>query len=146
MAQNGFEGEASCVYTLIDNQGGSDTATLTITVEAAPNVAPTISGLPSALTRTVGDSAIAFGVDIADVNGDAMTYTATITNNTTGESIVLTGDVSGTSTDKTVNFSLPCPSSGGGGELEVTFTLNDGTAAPVTDVCTVTVDPAPPPC
>lgn len=57
----GYSGPASFTYTIADGQGGTDTATVNLTVETAPNLAPVVVGeayevlQDTALTATVAE-------------------------------------------------------------------------------------------
>jgi len=124
------------IYTIDDGEGGTDTATLVITVTPV-NDPPVANGTIGNQTNEDADGVAALDVKsfFNDVDGDALTYTASglpagLTINTT------TGIISGTID--------PSASQGGtGGVYSVTVTASDGTSS-VDQTFTWTVtNPAP---
>ena len=113
-------------YTIIDGKGGSDTATVTITVTAA-NDPPVATG-DTATVSEAGSVAVNVLVDDADPDGDPLTITAVTpgANGATaisGDSVVYTHNGSETTGDS------------------LTYTIGDGNGGNDTATVTVTITP-----
>ena len=71
----GFAGTDSFTYTVVDGRSGFAEATVTVTVNEAPNNPPAITGIDDQ-NNTVGDDVI-LQVEASDPDGDELTYSAT---------------------------------------------------------------------
>jgi len=126
----GFDGADSFTYTVNDNNGStSNTATVSITVEAAPaNQAPT-AGNDSATTpfETVVDINVLANDTDADGTVDATTVTI-VTNTTNGT----------TNINATTGVVTYTPNAGFSGADSFTYTINDDLGA-ISNVATVSI-------
>ncbi|WP_168201392.1 Ig-like domain-containing protein [Qingshengfaniella alkalisoli] len=154
-----FNGSPSFGYTVDDGNGGTDQATVSVTVTPVPDD-PT-NTVPGAQT-TVEDLALSFGaangnaVSVADGDGGTLTVTLSVTNGTLSLSGAAglsfsTGDGSG---DATMTFSGTAadinaalegafydPLADYNGPAQMTITTDDGSATD-TDTVAITVTPA----
>lgn len=117
-------GEVSFTYTVDDGQGG--TASATATVSFVANAAPTVGGALADSSATVG-SALSIAVPgnlFSDADGDPLVLTATLAGGAPLPSWLvfdpLTGSFSGT------------PPAGAAGALDIVVTASDGLAATAT--------------
>ncbi|NKC05286.1 tandem-95 repeat protein [Ochrobactrum haematophilum] len=123
-------------YTISDEEGGTDTATLTITVDPVDDVPETVGTIDD---QSNNDADAITSLDVSgyfkDVDGDTLTYSAT--GLPKGLTIDLnTGIISGT-------IDPSASQDGVGGAHSVTITVNDGTST-VEQTFTWTVsNPAP---
>ncbi len=122
-----FNGSDSFTYTISDGQGGTDTATVNVTVSGvndapdAVNDAATVAGNSSA-------NAIAVLANDSDIDGDVLTITAA-TNGANG-TVTFTGTV--------VSYT---PNNGFSGSDSFTYTISDGNGGTDTATVNVTVEP-----
>lgn len=132
--QAGETRTTTIVYTIRDDDGGLDTATLTVLVTGV-NDSPTVDAIPS-YTRADGQSMTSNPLNIStffhDVESDALTFSAT------GLPSGLTMDAAGNITGVIANnASVNAP-------YTVTVTANDGNGGSVIQTFTFNVtDPAP---
>jgi VCBS repeat-containing protein len=127
-----FNGADGFSYTASDGRGGSDTATVTITVNAV-NDAP-VANNDSATTNQ--DVAVTVNVlaNDSDPDGDTLTISG------------LTPGANG-STSLTMGGVLYTPNAGFSGVDSFSYTVSDGNGGSATAQVTVTVNPTtPPPC
>ena len=133
-----FNGTDTITYTISDGQGGTSTATVTVTVAAA-NDAPTATPLPARSnvdsTDLTGPAAIDVSGSFADLDGDALTFTAS--GLPPGLTISAAGVISGT-IDPAASQSAP------NGIYTVTITANDGNGGTVSTSFSWTVTNPPP--
>ena len=129
-----FNGTDTITYTITDGQGGTSTATVTVTVTPV-NDAPVAAPLPPQNDVDAGVVSVSVAANFSDVDGDALTYTAT--GLPTGLTISPAGVISGT-IDK--NASQPngglysvvvMASDGKGGTVSSTFTWRVTNPSPV---------------
>ncbi|MGW6131064.1 beta strand repeat-containing protein [Cellulomonas sp. NPDC055163] len=129
----GFAGTVTAVYTVSDGAGGTDTGTLTVTVEnAAPvavdDTATTRSGTPAARIVVLAND--------TDANIPGTTQTLTVTG------AVAVADATVTvNSDSTLTVT---PAPGFAGTVTVTYTVSDGAGGTDTGTLTVAVDNAAP--
>ncbi|WP_167005555.1 Ig-like domain-containing protein [Mumia sp. ZJ430] len=121
--EDGFVGNDAFTFTVNDGKGGTDTATVAITVRdvAEPNTPPTAEAVSAS---TDEGKAVEVTLKGADADGDALTYTYTQPAN---------GTVSGSGA--TVTYT---PDDGFFGEDAFSYTVSDGTDT-ATAAVTVTV-------
>jgi hypothetical protein len=122
-----FNGIDSFIYTVVDGNGGSDTATVSIIVLAVNDAPQAVDD--SATT----DQETAVTVDVlandSDVDGDTLMIT-TVSNPTNGNAAI--------NPDDTVTYA---PTPGFFGVDTFTYTISDGNGG--TDTATVTIDVLP---
>ena len=123
-----FNGTDSFTYTVEDGQGGTDTATVTVTVSA-------VNDLPTAEDDSVStpeDTAVEVSVrgNDADADGDALTVTA-VTQGTNG-TVTL---------DPITGNPVYTPDADFHGTDSFTYTVSDGAGGTDTATVTVTIDP-----
>jgi large repetitive protein len=133
-----FNGTDTITYTISDGNGGTSTAIVTVTVAAA-NDAPTVQPLPARsnvdATALTGPTAINVSSNFADLDGDALSFTAT--GLPLGLTISSAGVISGTID--------PAASQGGaGGIYTVTITASDGNGGTLSTSFSWTVTNPPP--
>jgi hypothetical protein len=123
-----FVGADAFTYTIADGRGGSASAGVSVTVTAAPNVAP-VANPDSASTAFQTPVTIAVLANDSDANGDPLTVTS------------VTQPASGTVTTNgtTVTFT---PAAGFTGTRTFTYTVSDGRGGNTAGLVTVTVRPA----
>ncbi len=107
-------GEVSCTYTISDGNGGTDTATVTITIDAV-NDAPVASNDAATMAEDAPQTAIDVLVNDSDVDGDTLTVTA-VSNIQHGTAQVAPG---GTAV-------LFIPAADFHGDASFTYTVSDG--------------------
>lgn len=119
----GFRGTDTFTYTVEDTRGGSDTATVTVTVANNPPVATADT------YGTAVDTAVAVAVlgNDSDLDGDAMTVA--LDSGPSHGSVLLAADGTGTYT----------PAAGYVGTDSFTYTVSDGHGGSDTATVTVTV-------
>jgi large repetitive protein len=127
-----FNGTDTILYTITDSEGGVSTASVSITVNPV-NDTPTTVGLPN----QNGDDGAAVSIPTAsafsDIDGDALTFTATgLPNNLTIDPV--TGVISGTL----------APDTSQNGPYVVTVTATDPSGAQVTTSFVYSVQNIPP--
>jgi hypothetical protein len=128
----GFTGTDQFTYSISDGRGGSDTATVHVTVEEAPNRDPDAVD-DSATTSQDTPVTIDVLANDTDPDGDALTVTS------------LTQPANGSATnngDGTVTYS---PNAGFSGTDVFTYTISDGHGGSDTATVSVVVFPPPPP-
>jgi large repetitive protein len=130
-----FNGTATITYQISDGQGGTATATLSVTVTPV-NDAPVATPIPPRSTTDGATVSIPVAPNFSDVDGDTLSFAATglppgLTINP------VTGVISGTL--------APGASQGGtGGVYTATITVSDGKGGTVTQTITLNVsNPAP---
>ena len=125
-APDGFAGTATFAYTVIDGKGGTDTATVTVTV-TTPNRAPLAQ---DDARSTAEDTAVTVDVlaNDSDPDGDALTITQ-VTEPANGTTTVV-----GTAVEYT-------PDADFAGTDAFAYTVADGDGATSTATVTVTVTP-----
>ncbi|WP_019503124.1 Ig-like domain-containing protein, partial [Pseudanabaena sp. PCC 6802] len=126
----GFTGTDSFTYVISDGMGGSDTATVTVTVtntapDAVNDTATTPGGMATSISVLTNDT---------DANGDNFTITGT-TGATNGTTSV---DTMGT-TSNTDDVVIYTPNTGFTGTDSFTYTISDGMGGLDTATVTVTV-------
>ncbi len=128
-----YNGPDSFTYTISDGNGGTDTATVTMTVSAV-NDAPVISSVTITPASPKTKDLLTANVTASDIDGDTLTYTYVWKNGTT--TLAETGPT----------LNLATVGNGDKGDtITVTVTANDGTAdsAPVTSAGVTVVNTAP---
>lgn len=120
-----YQGSDTFSYTVVDGQGGSATATVTVTISGRPPVAnadtaTTPAGTPITINVLANDS---------DPDGDALSVSAV--GSAANGSVVITAD-------NRVTYS---PAVGFSGSDAFTYTLRDATGATATGNVSVTVTP-----
>ncbi|MBT0993303.1 tandem-95 repeat protein [Cellulomonas sp. DKR-3] len=125
----GFVGDATVTYTVSDDRGGSDTATLTVTVANAAPVA-------NADTRGTTVGATLTGVDVLANDTDA-----NLTAGFGAQELSVTGATAthGTVTVASDGTLTVVPDAGYVGDVVVTYTISDGAGGTATGTLTVTV-------
>ena len=140
----GFTGIDTLIYTIEDNRGGSDTATITIMVgdTAAVNLPPTAIADQSTTERDTPIS-IAVLTNDYDPDGDPLTLSlATPNTDQGGTAIVEDGGTPNDPSDDTVRYT---PAPGFTGIDTLTYIINDGQGNSDTAIVTIRVtDPAAP--
>jgi hypothetical protein len=130
----GFSGTDSFSYTVSDGKGGSDTATVDVTVQPAGGQ-PTANTAPVAVSdsySTMGTSVSGSVLDNdSDADGDTLSVSAFDATSASGGSVVMAADGSFT-------YTVP---SGSTGHLHdsFTYTVSDGHGGSATAVVDVTV-------
>ena len=125
----GYSGADSFTFTVNDGTVSSASATVSITVTAAPplNTAPVAA---SQTVITAQDTAKAIVLAGSDANGDPVTFTTGAPSH---------GSLSGTGANR-----IYTPAAGYSGADSFTFTVNDGTVSSAPATVSITVTPAPP--
>ena len=118
-----FNGNDSFDYTIIDGQGGIDTATVTVSVTAV-NDAPTAASDSASTSEDIAVNIDVLGND-TDVDGDTLTVNS-VTQPTNGSVLI--------NADGTVSYT---PASNFNGSDSFSYTVADGQEA--TDPASVTV-------
>jgi gliding motility-associated-like protein len=122
-----FNGEDSFTYTISDGNGGTDTAKVTITVNAV-NDAPIAVDVEA---TTDEDNAVIVSVldNDTDVDGDGLTVVST-TDPENGSVVI--------NEDGTITYT---PNPDFNGEDSFTYTISDGNGGTATAIVTVTINP-----
>ena len=138
-----FNGTDSFTYTISDGNGGTDTATVSVTVEAV-NDAPEVAG--SSLTVAEGALRVLTLADFgySDVDDDPLAYitltSGSFANLFLDENPVSSGDtISLAQINDGLLALLPQPDTGG--SFTINFTANDGTENSAQATLAVTVPP-----
>jgi hypothetical protein len=137
IANPGVTGPISFPYTIVDENGVTDTAVITIDVQNAdpvanPEIVSTIPNTPVTITPLTNDS---------DPNGDPLTITEINGTPVTGGSIVpVTGGTITVNPDGTLTFT---PNPGFTGDVVVPYTISDGQGGTDTTTITISVETAP---
>ncbi len=121
-------GSQSVTVQVEDGNGGSDTQSFTITVDAIPNSAPTIDSTP--VTSATEGAAYSYDVNASDADGDTLTYS-------------LTTAPAGMSIDTSSGLISWTPTTAQVGSQSVTVQVEDGNGGSDTQSFTVTVDAIP---
>ncbi len=125
-----FAGTVTFGYTASDGQGGTDEATVTVTVA---NAAPVATDNPGVATPSGTPVTVAVLENASDANGDPLTVTGTSPASAGGTVVV--------NPDGTVTYTPP---PGFAGTDTFTYTVSDGAGGSATATVTVTVANAPP--
>ncbi|MEM9342041.1 MAG: Ig-like domain-containing protein [Pseudomonadota bacterium] len=125
----GFSGDDSFTYTISDGNGGTDTATVAVTVDAEPNTAPDAVD-DTARTGFQTPLTVAVLANDSDEDGDALSITG-VTQGANG-SVVIDG--------ASVVYT---PDAGFEGDDSFTYTISDGNGGTDTATVSVTVDSQP---
>ncbi|NJO45928.1 MAG: tandem-95 repeat protein [Oscillatoriales cyanobacterium RM2_1_1] len=131
----GYTGPASFTYTVDDGNGGTDTATVTLTVNPAPNQSPvadddavnTPFNTPIAIDVLEGDT---------DPESDSLTITS-VSNPANGTAVV---NNNGTPTDPGDDFVDYTPNPDFVGQDSFTYTVDDGNGGTATATVDVSVN------
>ena len=126
-----FSGVDSFVYTLLDGQGGTDTATVTITVNGV-NAAPVVQApvvVTASADRTLFTGNLLDGV--VDPDGDALAIVAPLDQDVARGILIVNDDAS---------FEYR-PDADFRGVDEFSYTVTDALGATVTNSVTIVVDP-----
>ena len=121
-----FNGTATITYTISDGKGGTDTATVVITVTPAND--PPVAENDSATTPEDTPVTIAVLNNDSDVDGDPLTVTSATVDASQGTVQV--------NPDGTITFT---PAPGFSGDAVITYTISDGHGGFSTATLTVTV-------
>lgn len=125
----GFSGVDTFTYTISDGNGGEDTASVEVTVDAEPNTAP------DAVNDTAGtgfETPVTISVLSNDTDDDGDTLSISEVTQGTNGSVA----IDGTSVVYT-------PDDGFSGDDSFTYTISDGNGGTDTATVSVTVDEAP---
>ncbi len=127
---SGYIGEDTFIYVVSDFDGGTDKATVTITVTAAPNTPPVAV---NDTASTVEDTPLTIDVLANDTDADGDNLSVIAVDSPTaqgGTAAIVTGGIEYTPTGSYV------------GDDTFTYTVSDGHGGTDTATVTVTVDPA----
>lgn len=125
-AANFFGGD-SFTYTVSDGNGGTDTATVSVTVTNVEDAPDAVNDSPT-VAEDSGANAIDVRANDSDLDGDTLTVTA-VTQGTHG-TVAITGSGAGVSYTPAANFF---------GSDSFTYTINDGQGGSDTATVSVTV-------
>jgi large repetitive protein len=130
-----FNGTATINYTISDGQGGTSTATITVTVSPV-NDAPTATPIAPVNTTDNAPVSIPVAPNFADVDGNALSFAATglplgLSINPTTGVISGTVDKAASQTNGGVYTATITVSDGNGGTVQQTITINVSNPAPV---------------
>ena len=123
-----FSGTASFVYTVEDGNGGTDTATVTITIPAVNDAPIAVDDGPLSTDEDTPLTGINVLGNDSDVDGDPLT----VTSATSPDGTVTINP------DGTLDFT---PDADFNGPTTIQYTIDDGNGG--TDTATVTIDVAP---
>ncbi|HEV2828227.1 MAG TPA: Ig-like domain-containing protein [Pyrinomonadaceae bacterium] len=123
-----FFGDDSFTYTISDGNGGTDTATVAITVTNVQD-APDAVNDSATIAEDSGANAVDVRANDSDLDGDTLTVTA-VTQGTHG-SVAITGGGTGVSYTPVANFF---------GNDSFTYTINDGQGGSDTATVSVTIN------
>ncbi|MCF6182500.1 Ig-like domain-containing protein [Lutibacter sp.] len=126
-----YNGPASFDYTISDGNGGTDTATVNVTVNPVNDAPVAVDDTASTNEDTAVTLSNADIVDPNDTDLDGDTLTITGVSNPTNGTIVLNGD-------GTVTFT---PDANYNGPASFDYTISDGNGGSDTATVTVTVNP-----
>ncbi|MFD2032711.1 cadherin-like domain-containing protein [Ancylobacter dichloromethanicus] len=128
----GFAGAASFSYTVSDGKGGSDTATVGITVEGTPNHAPAAENdrLYALQDKALTASLSSLLANDRDADGDTLSIIA-VQDATHGSVALVDGKVVFT------------PANGFTGDASFSYTVSDGKGGQDTATVTIAVRPQP---
>lgn len=126
----GFSGQDSFTYDVSDGNGGSDTATVQIAVDAAPNQGPDAVDDSNSTIEAQSVSGTVSGND-SDADGDSLTFS--IAGGPSNGFLSFNQDGSYTYT----------PNAGFTGQDSFTYDVSDGNGGSDTATVTISVDPAP---
>ena len=134
----GFIGSDTFMYTISDGNGGSDSATVTVTVN---------NSVPVANDDAAGTNAdTTVNIDVltndSDPNGDTLTITMSESPTSNGGATVI--NINGTPADPSDDTIDYTPAAGFAGSDTFTYTIDDGNGGTDTATVTVTVDNAAP--
>ncbi|WP_245319776.1 DUF4082 domain-containing protein [Bradyrhizobium sp. LMTR 3] len=127
----GYAGAASFSYAIADGQGGTATATVSLTVNAAPNQPPVAnndSGYIATQNTALTIAASALLANDTDPNGDPLTIT--------GVSDAINGTVSFNAQTNVVTFT---PTTGYTGAASFSYGISDGRGGTATATANLTV-------
>ncbi|WP_213287208.1 DUF4082 domain-containing protein [Bradyrhizobium sp. sGM-13] len=128
----GYTGPASFSYAIADGQGGTATATVSLTVNAAPNQPPVAnndSGYSATQNTALTIAASALLANDTDPNGDPLTIT--------GVSNAVNGTVSFNAQTNVVTFT---PTTGYTGAASFNYAISDGRGGTATATANLTVN------
>ena len=128
----GYTGPASFSYAIADGQGGTATATVSLTVNAAPNQPPVAnndSGYSATQNTALTIAASALLANDTDPNGDPLTIT--------GVSGAVNGTVSFNAQTNVVTFT---PTTGYTGAASFSYAISDGRGGIATATANLTVN------
>ncbi len=125
----GFQGNASFVYTVSDGRGGSDTATVFVTVNPAANRNPDAINDTATTTAATPVTIAVLGNDV-DPDGDALSVTG------------VGAAANGTLVRNANNTVTYTPYAGFSGTDSFTYSVSDGRGGSDTATVAVTVNPA----
>ncbi|MCP3395145.1 DUF4082 domain-containing protein [Bradyrhizobium sp. CCGB12] len=128
----GYTGAASFSYTISDGQGGTATATVSLTVNTAPNQPPVAnndSGYTTTQNTALTVAASALLANDSDPNGGTLSIT--------GVSGAVNGSVSFNSQTNTVTFT---PTTGYTGAASFSYAISDGQGGTATATVSLTVN------
>ncbi|MDI4237366.1 DUF4082 domain-containing protein [Bradyrhizobium sp. Arg237L] len=129
----GYTGPASFSYEIADGQGGTATATVSLTVNQAANQPPVAnndSGYDAALNTALTIAASALLANDTDPNGDPLTIT--------GVSGAVNGTVSFNAQTNVITFT---PNAGYTGAASFSYAISDGRGGTATATANLTVIP-----
>lgn len=134
MPTTGYTGAASFNYAIADGQGGTAAATVSLTINTAPNQAPVAnndSGYTTTQNTTLTIAAAALLANDSDPDGDTLSIT--------GVSGAVNGSVSFNSQTNTITFT---PTTGYTGAASFGYAISDGQGGTATATVSLTVNTA----
>lgn len=133
----GFSGSDQFAYTVSDNNGGNDVASVIVTVTGASNSPPVAVGDSITLAPNAGATTIPVLTNDSDADGDTLTILSIGTPSSGTAVQIASGGTAGSAISYT-------PNPGFVGTDAFVYTVEDGNGGSDTALVTVTV-PAPPP-
>ncbi|WP_405246591.1 beta strand repeat-containing protein [Cellulophaga sp. Asnod2-G02] len=125
----GYSGNDQITYTINDGNGGTDTGTISITVNpAAVNEVPIANNFNYSAEQDSNNNSIDVASEISDGDGDTLTVTI-------GSPLNGSAAISGT----VITYS---PTTGYSGNDQITYTINDGNGGTDSGIISITVNPA----